>query len=496
MNAKYHFPPITLLSDIPQDELNIGLNYEFLDEVCSFIESKIVEKDLGYQLVGVEYGFNFTELKFLDKTTFDARSNIMMELGYDRVTEFYADLEHEIINHFNFDGVSVCSANTYASEQNAFSVSILHKYCKQLSLKSILEQCKIGEPKYYFCVQEDLKPYLLLGKQMQFVSLAVQNNVCIKQTINCMLTGLITLCSPNDASLIVVANDNSYDVYNKIPHLVFGEVIKDFKIFPAVYEYIARQIELRKRLFEEEQVEDIYGYNEKAIDKISKLFVVIDDFGGVYNAFNDKWKDIIHDISKAAKLGDKYGVYFLVVAPLDKSPVLIPLKYGSNTKIAFKVNNPMTSLSVLDNAGAYNLLFDNDAYINAKFFVRTLRRVVTATISNNEVERVCNFIRANNSSEDKKHLIKGLYAKCEELNKKQELTEEELFLQKVKELVKSTLGLTYFSLMGASGTLKTDAKQTKKIVDYCLEKNYIAWYNKFNYKPNLTKEEYKKIFND
>ncbi len=496
MDITYNFPPLTLFNDIQQDQSLEELNYEFLDEICSFVEQKLSERDLGYKLVGVEYGFNFTEFKFLDKSTYDERESIMLGLGYNSTTRFYTDLEREIIDHFGCEGVKVCSASTYRSNENAFCVSVAHKHQKTLHLKTVLEQCEKNDPNYYFCVREIKKPYLLLGKQMQFVSLAAQNDEWVKQTINCILTSFITLCSPFDANLIVLSKDQSYDLYNKIPHLVFGEIIKDFKLYPAIYEYVIKQIELRKRLFEKEQTEDVYSYNEKTTNKISKLFVIIDDFGAIYDCFKDNWKDFLHDLSRTAKLGDKYGIYFLVVAPINKNEVLIPLRYASNTKIAFKVNNPMTALNVLDNANATNLLLGNDAYINAKYFLRSLNRVVTATVSKSEVESVCNFIRANNLCEDKKHLIEDLYVKCEELSKKQELTEEQVFLLQVKELVKQTLNLSYFSLMGASGIIKVDASQTKKVVDYCLEKNYIAWYDKFNYKPNLTKEEYKKIFND
>ena len=199
---QYHFPPLTIFKDKNEDKEIVGLNYEYLDEICSFIESFLTEKDLTYKLIGVEYGYNLTELKFLDKSSYEYREEVIEKAGYHATTALYKALEEQLNKHFcTKSQIKINSVATTRGDESSFIVHLPHKYIREVAFRQILQKCK--DEKYFtgcFSIRQNGTPYVLTGKQSQFITLSAENDSCIKNTIHCMISGLISLLSPADLS--------------------------------------------------------------------------------------------------------------------------------------------------------------------------------------------------------------------------------------------------------------------------------------------------------
>jgi len=153
----------------------------------------------------------------------------------------------------------------------------------------------------------------------------------------------------------------------------------------------------RYELLKNAQVRDIKEYNKKFISRklnpenghryLPYIVVVIDEFADLIMTAG---KEIEHPIARLAQLARAIGIHLIVATQRPSVNVITGMiKANFPARIAFKVSSKIDSRTILDTAGADQLIGRGDMLIS---FGNDLTRLQCGFVDTAEVERICDFI--------------------------------------------------------------------------------------------------------
>lgn len=309
--------------------------------------------------------------------------------------------------------------------------------------------------------------------------------------INTIITSILYKSSPKDVKLLLIdPKIVELSIYNDIPHLLIPVVTEPKKASFAL-NWAVGEMERRYSLFAELGVRDLSSFNSKAdILKepiLPKIVIIVDELADLMMVAQ---KEVEEYIARLAQKARAAGIYLILATQRPSVDVITgTIKANIPSRIAFSVSSQIDSRTILDMAGAERLLGKGDMLFYPGFYSKPLR-VQGAFIHDDEVERVVEFIKANNSSN------KALEEKIvKEIQEKKEITidRDELF----DEAVRYILTDEQASISYLQRKLKIGYSRAARIVDQ-LEESGIIGPNEGS-KPRkvlLTEEEIKEMLGE
>jgi len=185
--------------------------------------------------------------------------------------------------------------------------------------------------------------------------------------------------------------------YNGIPHLL-TPVITDHKKVLPVLRWIINEMNRRYDLLSDYQARDIEGYNLKALNKkeepLPYIVLIIDELADLMIYYG---RDLETFIIRIAQMARATGIHLIVSTQRPSVEVITGLiKANITARIAFQVASQVDSRTILDIAGADKLLGHGDMlYLSPES--SKPRRIQGAYISENEIDRLVEWI--NKSSQ-------------------------------------------------------------------------------------------------
>ena len=213
--------------------------------------------------------------------------------------------------------------------------------------------------------------------------------------INTMINSLLYRCSPREVRLILVdPKVVELQCYNGIPHLLIPVVSDPHKASGALAWAVAEMMDRYKK-FERKGVRAIDGYNAKLEDDeefMPRIVIIIDELADLMMTCKREVED---HICRLAQLARAAGIHLVVATQRPSVDVITGLiKANIPSRIAFKVSSFIDSRTILDRQGAEQLLGWGDMlYLPTGEF--TPIRIQGCFMSDNEVNRVTDFIRSN-----------------------------------------------------------------------------------------------------
>ena len=181
--------------------------------------------------------------------------------------------------------------------------------------------------------------------------------------INSILTSILVHSSPEEVRMILVdPKVVELSVYNGIPHLIMP-VITDPKKAAGALNWAVNEMQRRYKLFEEGQVRDIKGFNEKykndpQVEHLPLLLIVIDELAELMMVAA---KEVETYISRLAALARAAGIHLLIATQRPSVDVITGvIKANIGSRIAFAVTSGVDSRTILDSYGAEKLLGKGD----------------------------------------------------------------------------------------------------------------------------------------
>ena len=235
-------------------------------------------------------------------------------------------------------------------------------------------------------------------------------SVCINTIIN----SIIYRASPKEVRLILIdPKVVELSVYNGIPHLLVP-VVTDPKKASAALSWAVVEMEHRYKRFETMGVRNIKGYND-AIgpdeEPMSKIIVIIDELADLMMVAPG---EVEESICRLAQLARAAGIH-LVIAPQRPSVNVITgvIKANIPSRIAFAVSSQIDSRTILDSGGAEKLLGKGDM-LYAPQGAGKPTRVQGCFVSDDEVQRIVDFVRGKHTAEYDEDVLEQMNAAAEE----------------------------------------------------------------------------------
>ena len=212
---------------------------------------------------------------------------------------------------------------------------------------------------------------------------------------NTLLVSLLMKNSPNDLKLILVDPPQVELInYQDIPHLA-TPVITDVKMASEALRWACDGMGKRYTAFTSVRAKDIAGYNTRikndpSMKKMPYLVIMIDELADLMLQCG---KDVEDSIQRITQMGRAAGIHMLIATQRPTTDVVKgTIKNNIPTRIAFRVSQAVDSMTILDQPGAESLLGNGDMLFRA---VELPIRIQGAYISDDEIMRVCDFIRAH-----------------------------------------------------------------------------------------------------
>ena len=214
--------------------------------------------------------------------------------------------------------------------------------------------------------------------------------------------------------------------YNGIPHLL-TPVITDHKKVLPVLRWIINEMNRRYDLLSAYQARDIEGYNLKTLNKkeepLPYIVLIIDELADLMMYYG---RDLETFIIRIAQMARATGIHLIVSTQRPSVEVITGLiKANITARIAFQVASQVDSRTILDIAGADKLLGHGDMlYLSPES--SKPRRIQGAYISENEIDRLVEWINKSSQTMETNGLADALEGFIAESSSQEQISLETL----------------------------------------------------------------------
>jgi len=283
--------------------------------------------------------------------------------------------------------------------KQAVGIEVPNKENEVVHLRDIIdsEAFKNKESKLAFAVGKDVAGDVLVSDiaKMPHVLIAGATGSGKSVCINTLISSIIYKAKPSEVKLVMVdPKVVELSVYNGIPHLLIP-VVTDPKKAAGALAWAVQEMENRYNVFAQKGVRDLKGYN-KAIEgeggMLPQIVIIIDELADLMMVAP---KDVEDAICRLAQKARAAGMHLVIATQRPSVDVITGIiKANIPSRIAFAVSSQIDSRTILDMAGAEKLLGKGDMLFYPSGAAKPVR-VQGAFVTDNEVEKIVGFLKAN-----------------------------------------------------------------------------------------------------
>ena len=211
--------------------------------------------------------------------------------------------------------------------------------------------------------------------------------------IHTILTSVLYKATPEEVKLILIdPKRNELLYFREMPHLA-APIITDANLATPALKWVVDEMERRFMLFETTFKNSIETYNA-SIDqgqpgrKLPYILIVIDEFADLINTAGESFEIYLQRIAQKARSA---GIHMIIATQRPTTDVVKgTIKANFQGRIAFRVNQQIDSMTILDHSGAEKLLGRGDMLFNSG---SNDIRIQNAFITIDEIERVTDLLR-------------------------------------------------------------------------------------------------------
>ena len=222
--------------------------------------------------------------------------------------------------------------------------------------------------------------------------------------LNTMICSILYKATPHEVKLIMVDPKRiELSLYDGIPHLI-TPVVTDARKATNALNWAVREMERRYELLSQVKARNIMQYNRKLSGKpksppesreelphpLPYLVVIIDELADLMMVAS---KDVEVALTRLAQMARAAGIHLILATQRPSVDVLTGIiKANFPTRLTFQVSSKTDSRTIIDTNGAENLLGMGDMLFMPPG-AAGLQRIHGAFISEEEVTRICEFLK-------------------------------------------------------------------------------------------------------
>ena len=302
--------------------------------------------------------------------------------------------------------------------KSAVGIEVANKKRYPVFLKEVLESKKDVNDKLLVAIGKDLNntPVTISIDKMPHLLIAGATGSGKSVCINAIIMSLILRATPDEVKMILVDPKKVEMLpYANMPHLLCPVVTDPKKASNALKKVVA-EMDRRYDLFATNGVRNIDTYNNlNSVDKLYKLVVIIDELADLMLVAS---KEVEESIQRITQLARAAGIYLIVATQRPSVDVITGvIKANIPSRIAFSVSSMVDSRTILDRAGAEDLLGKGDMLMDISGS-GSLNRVQGVLVSDEEIVKVVEQVKLKynvefkeeflNLEDDKKEVINNL----------------------------------------------------------------------------------------
>jgi len=378
---EYVFPPLDLLnsgtsaSGDARDEISINRDR---------LENAIRSFGINASVVGVIRGPTVTRYDF----------ELEQGVKLARVTNLAGDLALAL-------GVINVRIAPIPEKISTVGIEVPNKIVSTVYLRSILESQRFqtAKSRLSFAVGKDIGGDCIVGNIAKLPHMLIAGTTGSGKSVcmNSLILSLLYKARPDEVKFIMIDPKMvELGIYSGIPHMLTPVVTEPKKAAGALQWAVVEMLK-RYRLFSEVGVREIEGYNKHCEltgePKLPQVVVVIDELADLMMIAA---KEVEESICRVAQMGRAAGMHLVVATQRPSADVITGLmKANIPSRIAFAVSSAMESRIIMDQSGAEKLIGMGDM-LYSPLGAGKPTRVQGAFVSDEERERVIDFIKENN----------------------------------------------------------------------------------------------------
>ena len=256
--------------------------------------------------------------------------------------------------------------------------------------------------------------------------------------INCMILSLLYKFKPSECKFILVDPKMlELSVYENIPHLL-SPVVTDPKKAVHALKWVVREMENRYRLMSSTNVKNIQSFNSKIqstllkgsklykevqtgiddqthqpiiekkeipLEKMPLIVVVIDEMADLMMVAGKEVENLVQRLAQMARAS---GIHLITATQRPSVDVITgTIKANFPSRISYRVASKFDSRTIINEMGAEQLLGSGDMLFLENG--ANLVRLHGGYVSEEEIEKVVNFIKSQSSNEKQQDITSEIY---------------------------------------------------------------------------------------
>ena len=285
----------------------------------------------------------------------------------------------------------------------AIGIEIPNESVATVSARDVLESKEFTESKSKLSIAlgRDIAGKCIVGDiaKMPHVLIAGATGSGKSVCINSLIASILYKASPNEVKLIMIdPKVVELSVYNGIPHLLIP-VVTDPRKAAGSLNWAVQEMTTRYKFFADEGVRDLKGYNalmeKMGRPRLPQIVIIIDELADLMMVAP---KDVETYICRLAQLARAAGMHLVIATQRPSVNVITGvIKANIPSRIAFAVSSYIDSRTILDTNGAEKLLGRGDM-LYYPMGANKPTRVQGAFISDEEVERLVEFVKKDSEA--------------------------------------------------------------------------------------------------
>lgn len=402
----YEHPPVDLLNP-PKGGAKGNVQAELTENSQRLVDT-LESFGIEAKIIGIVRGPSVTRFEL----------TIERGIKFSRITALSDDIA------LSLGAVSVRIAPI--PDKVAIGIEVPNKSTTMVTIREVIGSDTFAQAKSHvaFSVGKDITGAPVVGDigKMPHLLIAGTTGSGKSVCVNSMLISLLYKSSPEEVRLIMV-DPKMVELgnYNGIPHLLIP-VVTDPKKAAGALNWAVGEMERRYKLFADNQVrkledfnalmrkkkaeaEQVEGGTPEIYQTVPEIVIVIDELADLMMVAA---KEVETSICRIAQKARAAGMYLIVATQRPSADVITGImKANIPSRIAFAVASQIESRIILDQTGAEKLIGKGDM-LYAPLGEGKPQRIQGCFISNDEIERVIEFVKSNGAAEYSEEILEHI----------------------------------------------------------------------------------------
>ena len=288
--------------------------------------------------------------------------------------------------------------------KSAIGIEVPNKNRSTVYLRNMIEAKEFADNQtpLFCCLGDDVagSPVYFSIPKMPHLLVAGATNSGKSVCINCIVMSILYKMRPEEVRLVMIDPKKvEFAPYQGIPHLL-APIITTPKDASGALQAAVNEMESRFDRIADVGARNIDGYNKIAatdagLTPMTRIVIIIDELADLMMVAKNEVEDSICRLLQKARAA---GIYLIIGTQRPSVDVITGLlKANIPSRIACTVASVVDSKTILDRGGAEKLLGKGDMLFNPTGAKEPIR-VQGAFLSDGEVEKICEFVRATNGT--------------------------------------------------------------------------------------------------